>query len=62
MKQGHEMNDPSKSYQKLIEENSEPKHIIKELEQSEAEYKRAEKTLRASEFIDQTMFETCRNQ
>ncbi len=56
------MNDSSKTYQKLIEENSDPKHKIKELEQSEAESKRVEEALRASEFIYQTMFETYRDQ
>lgn len=36
------MQDPSKTYQKLIEENSVLKQKIKELEQSEVKYKQAE--------------------
>ncbi|HAJ26538.1 MAG TPA: hypothetical protein DCG53_04730 [Syntrophus sp. (in: bacteria)] len=43
------MHDPSRTNQKLMEENSSLKQKIKELEHSEAERKRAEKALQDSE-------------
>ncbi|HBH86162.1 MAG TPA: hypothetical protein DDY17_00975, partial [Syntrophaceae bacterium] len=52
------MKDPSRTNQELLEKNSFLKHRIRELEQAEADRKRTEETLRASELRYQTIFET----
>jgi PAS domain S-box-containing protein len=50
--------DPSRTNQKLIKENSLLRQRIQELEQAEADRKRTEEALRASEIRYQTIFET----
>jgi PAS domain-containing protein len=49
MTEEHQMHDPSKTNQELIEENALLKQRIKELELSELALKRAEEELRQSE-------------
>ena len=52
------MNDPSKTNQDLIEENTLLKKRIRKLEAAEAEHRRMAENLRTSELIYQTIFET----